>query len=188
MMALCPLPLTIMLAITVTDLFVPLMGRSGSEVPPDITISILTSFLLCLLGIYTVSLSNSCTDLFIIVMFLQIPSLIHYSTKRLIKVSSLVLTSIWLIVLSLVLMGCIFPYSALNPIAPKRLFIQHSQVTFHNSNPRSHSGVYIHIADGRLLKPIADEVPFIKENAKEVDCNGIYCGMPFYLPVVHMVK
>ena len=55
MMALCPLPLTIMLAISVTDLFLPLMGRSGSEVPPDITISIITSFLLCLLGIYTVS-------------------------------------------------------------------------------------------------------------------------------------
>ena len=45
------IPAGIALAQVLHDLFVPIMGRSGSEVAPDIVVGVMSSMLVCLLGL-----------------------------------------------------------------------------------------------------------------------------------------
>ena len=92
----------------------------------------------------------------------------------------------WLLTVVIVSMGVAFPYSGQHPVRPKRLFLQHSSVT-HHSTEMSLSGVYVHEMDYREIQPIVDAVPAFLQ-AKEVDCEGIYCGIPSYFPLVHILK
>lgn len=83
-----------------------------------------------------------------------------------------------------------FPYSARDPIAPKRLFAQHTRITHHNSSHTpSFTGLLIHPLDTHLINHLMDDSAYFKERVEgEWSCNGIYCGIPQYFPVAHMLK
>ena len=45
----------------------------------------------------------------------------------------------------------------------------------------------ITIINDREMNPLLEYVPKLRE-AKEVPCEGLYCGIPSYLPIAHMLK
>ena len=100
----------------------------------------------------------------------------------------ILLASIWLIGLSIALLGLVQPFSGENHVCPKRLYIQHSHVTYHDNTESSFSGMYVHTLDYRELDTdLIREVPLLKD-AAVVNCTGIYCGIPSYFPVIHLMK
>ncbi len=50
-----PFVLTVILSISIADMFIPLMGRSGGLAPPDVIIGGITAVLVTLLSTYLVS-------------------------------------------------------------------------------------------------------------------------------------
>lgn len=54
-LAMLPLLLSFLLVYSIMDLFIPLMGRSGSIVSPDVVIAIISASLTCLVLQYIVS-------------------------------------------------------------------------------------------------------------------------------------
>ena len=121
-------------------------------------------------------------------LIIQIPTIVHYSKLWLLKLVSFIGTMIWFISLLSVVLGLIFPYSARDPIAPKRLFIQQSQITFHHDDASSYSGLLIHPLDNLLIDPIIVAASPYFDKVEELPCVGIYCGMPNYYPVANMLK
>lgn len=113
--------------------------------------------------------------------------MVHLCTKQFAKISGILLTTVWLLTLLSVIAGLVFPFSGKEPIRPKRFFLQHSHVRYHDNSQESFSGIYIHTLDYRELDPLIHVVPTLKE-AQEVECKGLYCGLPSYLPVAHMMK
>uniref|UniRef100_A0A1X7TTI7 Fibronectin type-III domain-containing protein n=1 Tax=Amphimedon queenslandica TaxID=400682 RepID=A0A1X7TTI7_AMPQE len=83
--------------------------------------------------------------------------------------------------------GLLFPYSGVEPVRPKRFYLQHSHINNHEEPGASFSGIYIHTFDYREMAPLLDYVPKLKE-ARGVQCKGVYCGMPSYFPISHMLK
>ena len=53
----------------------------------------------------------------------------------------------------------------------------------------SHNGsdVFVLPFDYLELSPVAASVPQYRQ-ARELVCKGAYCGLPFYLPVLHFFK
>ena len=63
--------------------------------------------------------------------------------------------------------------------------LQHTERTFHDidgSVTHRDSHVFINTYDYLELKPISDVTPAFRD-AKECDCEGLYCTEPFYIPV-----
>lgn len=52
-----PVPAAIATAQCLHDLFIPITGRSGTEVLPDFVVGVMSGSLVCLLGLNTVSMS-----------------------------------------------------------------------------------------------------------------------------------
>ncbi|RVE65814.1 hypothetical protein OJAV_G00120390 [Oryzias javanicus] len=96
----------------VFEIFTPIMGRSGTEIPPEVVMASLVT-------LATIFLSS---------FFLHFIYLVR-STKWILAG----LGSVFIIMLVLVSTGVFFPYSG-SPDAPrpKRVFLQHTTRTFHN--------------------------------------------------------
>ncbi|KAH0628316.1 hypothetical protein JD844_009273 [Phrynosoma platyrhinos] len=109
------------------EMFVPIMGRSGSEIPPDIIVAAFIVLICILLSSY-------------LLKFIYLAK----STKRTI----ITLTTVSAITFTLVCSGIFFPYSsdAANP-RPKRVFLQ---LTFEVSGP-SHMSLYFRPHQGSTL-------------------------------------
>lgn len=113
--------------------------------------------------------------------------MVHYCSKGFARTIFLCLGGVWLLTVLAVTSGTVFPYSGTDPVRPKRFYLQHSTVNYHSDPSLSFSGIYIHTFDYRELQVLVDYVPLLRD-ATEVKCEGIYCGIPSYLPVHHMMK
>lgn len=152
----------------VFDVFVPIMGRQGSEVPPDMVFAVISTVCMIILSFYMISMVHL-VDKFCFLM-------------RLVLVASGVM-------FVLAATGIMFPYSAQNPVAPKRIFMQHVVRNFHNADGRvirNDSGVWLVPLDYLGLKPVM-HIPVLK-NAAEVECDGPYCGYPYFYPMRKLLK
>ncbi|NWH37748.1 ERMP1 metallopeptidase, partial [Chloropsis hardwickii] len=157
---------------TVFEMFTPVMGRSGSEIPPDM---VLAGFIV----IFTMILSS---------YFINFIYLVK-STKT----TLLALTTVFVVTLILVCSGIFFPYSsdAANP-KPKRVFLQHTIRRFHDLDGnvvKSDSGIWINGFDYNGISHITPHVPEINDTIRTpCEEQAPFCGLPWILPVHFMFR
>ncbi|XP_062868297.1 endoplasmic reticulum metallopeptidase 1 [Trichomycterus rosablanca] len=156
----------------VFEIFTPIMGRSGTEIPPDVVLASLITIATALLSSF-------------LIHFLYLAR----STKRVLAALGTVFAVTFLLVSS----GIFFPYSA-DPATPrpKRVIVQHISRTFHaldGSLDRTDSGFWINSLDYTGMKHVTPFIPEINDTVR-VRCNRDlpFCGFPWYLPARFLIK
>ncbi|CAH6777974.1 endoplasmic reticulum metallopeptidase 1 isoform X1 [Phodopus roborovskii] len=156
----------------VFEMFTPILGRSGSEIPPDVVLASILAVCVMILSSY-----------FIIFIYLV------KSTKK----TMLTLTLVCVATLLLVCCGAFFPYSS-NPVSPKpkRVFLQHMSRTFHNLEGnvvKRDSGIWINGFDYTGMSHITPHIPEINDTIRaHCEENAPLCGFPWYLPVHFLIR
>nr|XP_046160949.1 endoplasmic reticulum metallopeptidase 1 [Oncorhynchus gorbuscha] len=156
----------------VFEIFTPILGRSGTEIPPDVVLATLVTL----------------ATLFLSSFFLHFIYLAR-STKWLLAGLGTVFT----VFLVLVLCGMFFPYTA-DPSSPrpKRVFLQHTTRTFHGLDGQvksRDSGLWINSFDYTGMQHITPIIPEINDTIR-TSCqeDRPFCGYPWFLPVKFLVK
>ncbi|CAJ0940492.1 unnamed protein product [Ranitomeya imitator] len=153
------------------EMFTPIFGRSGTEIPPDV---VMASFLVI------------CTVL-LMTCFVNFVYLVK-STKT-IMLSLAVLSGMTFI---LVCSGAFFPYSAnMDSPKPKRIFLQHTTRNFHNLNGdlvKRDSGIWINGFDYNGITHITPHIPEINDTVRAPCHEGPFCGFPWYFPVNSLIR
>uniref|UniRef100_A0AC11DRR5 Endoplasmic reticulum metallopeptidase 1 n=1 Tax=Ovis aries TaxID=9940 RepID=A0AC11DRR5_SHEEP len=156
----------------VFEMFTPILGRSGSEIPPDVVLASILAGCTMILSSYFIN-------------FIYLAK----STKRTMLSLTLVCTVTFLLVCS----GTFFPYSS-NPASPKpkRVFLQHITRTFHDLDGnvvKRDSGVWINGFDYTGMSHITPHISEINDSIR-ADCeeNAPLCGFPWYLPVHFLIR
>ncbi|XP_039615500.1 endoplasmic reticulum metallopeptidase 1-like isoform X1 [Polypterus senegalus] len=154
------------------EIFCPILGRSGTEIPPDIVLASLIAGCTIILSSYFIHFIYLCK-----------------STKK----TLLGLVSIFVLMGVLVSCGLFFPYSS-DPGSPrpKRIFLQHTTRTFHDLDGnviKKDSGVWINGFDYTGINYVTPHINEINENIRTKCDNELpYCGFPWFLPVKFLVK
>ncbi|XP_028619895.1 endoplasmic reticulum metallopeptidase 1 [Grammomys surdaster] len=156
----------------VFEMFTPILGRSGSEIPPDVVLASILAVCVMILSSY----------------FITFIYLVN-STKKTILTLILVCGVTFLLVCS----GAFFPYSS-NPESPKpkRVFLQHVSRTFHNlegSIVKRDSGIWINGFDYTGMSHVTPHIPEINDTIRaHCEENAPLCGFPWYLPVHFLIR
>ncbi|CAO2585140.1 Endoplasmic reticulum metallopeptidase 1 [Lemmus lemmus] len=156
----------------VFEMFTPILGRSGSEIPPDVVLASILAVCVMILSSY----------------FIKFIYLVK-STKK----TMLTLTLVCAISFLLVCSGAFFPYSSspANP-KPKRVFLQHMSRTFHNLEGnvvKRDSGIWINGFDYTGMSHITPHIPEINDTIRaHCEEDAPLCGFPWYLPVHFLVR
>lgn len=156
----------------VFEIFTPIMGRSGTELPPEVVLASLVIL----------------TTIFLSSYFLHFIYLVR-STKWILTG----LGSVFLIMFLLVSSGLFFPYSGSPDIPrPKRVFLQHTTRTFHNLQGQVESrdsGLWINSFDYTAIQHISPHIPEINDTVR-THCreDRPFCGYPWFLPVKFLSK
>ncbi|XP_061485398.1 endoplasmic reticulum metallopeptidase 1 isoform X2 [Rhineura floridana] len=154
------------------EMFVPIMGRSGSEIPPDI-----------ILAAFFVIVSILLSSYFLNFIYLA------KSTKMTI----ITLTTIFAVTLILVCSGIFFPYSSdsANP-RPKRIFLQHMSRRFHSLDghlAKSDSGIWINGLDYGGMSHVTPHIPELNDSVRtKCEEESPLCGLPWILPVDYLFR
>ncbi|XP_071954174.1 endoplasmic reticulum metallopeptidase 1-like [Antedon mediterranea] len=166
-----PLTLSIYIFLVTLETFIPIMGRSGSEVNPEYFVGtiVLISILVCtsyLTGlIYT---ARSCTVTKYAILLLILASLAATFTP----------------------FG--FPFSS-NPskAAPKRLILQHVNRDFYDKTGTRVSGdstLHLMVMDNLGIKDLEHIAGLESPKLAVCEADLPYCGYPFYFSVRPMLK
>uniref|UniRef100_A0A671YCW3 Endoplasmic reticulum metallopeptidase 1 n=1 Tax=Sparus aurata TaxID=8175 RepID=A0A671YCW3_SPAAU len=156
----------------VFEIFTPIMGRSGTEIPPEVVLASLVT-------LATIFLSS---------FFLHFIYLVR-STKWILAG----LGSVFVVMFLLMSCGLLFPYSG-DPDSPrpKRVFLQHTTRTFHNLQGQVESrdsGLWINSFDFTGMQHVTPHIPEINESVR-THCreDRPFCGYPWFLPVKFLSK
>ncbi|KAM6985504.1 endoplasmic reticulum metallopeptidase 1-like isoform 1-T1 [Aplochiton taeniatus] len=156
----------------VFEIFTPILGRSGTEIPPDVVFGALVT-------VATILLSS---------FFIHFIYLLR-STKWIL----VGLGSVFCFTFLLVSCGVLFPYSA-DPTSPrpKRVFLQHTTRTFHGLDglvESRDSGLWINSFDYTGMQHITPHIPELNDSIR-THCrqDRPFCGYPWFLPVKFLVK
>lgn len=163
--------LTLYLFWSAFEMFTPILGRSGTEIPPDIVMAAIIAACAIILTTYFVSLVYLCR-----------------STKW----TLLSLGIVFLGSATLVFSGVFFPYSA-DPATPrpKRIFLQHTTRTFHDLNGeivKKDSGIWVNGFDYTLMSHVTPHIPEINDTVRSSCEDAPFCGFPWYLPVHGFIR
>ncbi|XP_078532047.1 endoplasmic reticulum metallopeptidase 1 isoform X2 [Lissotriton helveticus] len=155
----------------VFEMFTPILGRSGTEIPPDAVLAFLVAGCTILLTSYFINFIYLAND-----------------TKK----TLLSLTSVSAITLLLVCSGIFFPYTSdsANP-KPKRIFLQHTTRTFHGLDGtvlKKDSGIWINGFDYTGISHITPHLPEITESIRAPCEDAPFCGFPWYFPVHFLIR
>ncbi|KAL2099603.1 hypothetical protein ACEWY4_003997 [Coilia grayii] len=156
----------------VFEIFTPILGRSGTEIPPDVVLASLIALATFLLSSY----------------FMHFIYLAR-STKWILAV----LGSVFAVVFLLVSCGVFFPYSS-DPSSPrpKRVFLQHTTRTFHGLDGQveyKDSGLWINSFDYTAMRHITPHIPEINDTIRKRCQDDLpFCGFPWFLPIKFLVK
>ncbi|XP_045879345.1 endoplasmic reticulum metallopeptidase 1 [Meles meles] len=156
----------------VFEMFTPILGRSGSEIPPDVVLASILAGCTMILSSYFIS-------------FIYLAK----STKK----TLLALTSVSAVTLLLVCSGAFFPYSS-QPASPKpkRVFLQHVTRTFHGLDgnvTKRDSGIWINGFDYTGMSHITPHIPEINDTIRaHCEEDAPLCGFPWYLPVHFLIR
>ncbi|XP_053558534.1 endoplasmic reticulum metallopeptidase 1 [Bombina bombina] len=155
----------------VFEMFTPILGRSGTEIPPDVVLA---------------SLIAACT----IIMTSYFISFIYISRSTKQILISLALISF--VTFCLVCTGLFFPYSSrIESPKPKRIFLQHTARTFHNLNGdvvKRDSGIWINGFDYTGLSHITTHMPELNDSVRAPCDDAPFCGFPWYFPVHFLIR
>ncbi|XP_029301293.1 LOW QUALITY PROTEIN: endoplasmic reticulum metallopeptidase 1 [Cottoperca gobio] len=156
----------------VFEIFTPIMGRSGTEIPPEVVMATLVTL----------------ATLFLSSFFLHFIYLAR-STKWILAG----LASVFVFTFLMMSCGFLFPYSA-NPDSPrpKRVFLQHTTRTFHNLQGQvesQDSGLWINSFDYTGIQHITPHIPEVNDSIR-TSCreDRPFCGYPWFLPVKFLSK
>ncbi|XP_015914135.1 endoplasmic reticulum metallopeptidase 1 isoform X2 [Parasteatoda tepidariorum] len=171
-MQLIPLSLLFYCVWSMYNVFVPIMGRIGAMINPDILVGVFTTSLVFL----------STTYMFSMIQVMK-------STRKVITVLLFIFAITFLLV-SFTPLG--FPYSGDNEgPAPMRLYVLHTERTFYNrsgSVTSTDSGYWVVPLDyngPKMLKSFIEET----KDLEPIDCDKeLACGMPFYMPVISLLS
>ncbi|XP_054842505.1 endoplasmic reticulum metallopeptidase 1 [Eublepharis macularius] len=156
----------------VFEMFIPSMGRSGSEIPPDI-----------LMASFVVMVSIFLSSYFLNFIYLA------RSTKKTI----VTLTAVFAVAFILVCSGVFFPYSSdsANP-RPKRVFLQHLTRRFHGLDghlAKSDSGIWINGLDYSGMSHVTPHIPELNDTTRtKCEEESPLCGLPWILPVNYLFR
>uniref|UniRef100_A0A8C6SIH7 Endoplasmic reticulum metallopeptidase 1 n=1 Tax=Neogobius melanostomus TaxID=47308 RepID=A0A8C6SIH7_9GOBI len=147
----------------VFEIFTPIMGRSGTELPPEVVLATLVTLATIFLSSYFVSSNITIIFNLFLVMFLLVSS------------------------------GLFFPYSGdPDSPRPKRVFLQHTTRTFHNLQGQvesQDSGLWINSFDYTAIQHITPHIPEINDTVRtECRQDRPFCGYPWFLPVRFLSK
>ncbi|GBM24991.1 Endoplasmic reticulum metallopeptidase 1 [Araneus ventricosus] len=170
-MHIIPLSLLLYCCWSMYTVFIPIMGRIGAMINPDLLVGLFTTLLVFLCTSYMFSLIQVMTPPRKVIMLLLF----------------IVATTVSLVCLTP--LG--FPYSGdKESPAPMRLYILHTERTFYNQNgsvKSKDSGYWIVPLDyngPKLLETFIDQM----KGLKPIDCDAeLACGMPFYMPVISLL-
>ncbi|XP_062984619.1 endoplasmic reticulum metallopeptidase 1 [Elgaria multicarinata webbii] len=149
------------------EMLIPIMGRTGSEIPPDMIVAALIVIMSILLSSY----------------LLKFIYLIRSTKKTIIT-----LTTVFAITFILVCSGMFFPYSSdsANP-RPKRVFLQHTNRRFHSLDghlEKSDSGIWVNGLDYSGMSHITPHIPELNDTIRtKCEEESPLCGLPWILPV-----
>uniref|UniRef100_A0A8C9ZAF6 Endoplasmic reticulum metallopeptidase 1 n=1 Tax=Sander lucioperca TaxID=283035 RepID=A0A8C9ZAF6_SANLU len=156
----------------VFEIFTPIMGRSGTEIPPEVVMASLVT-------LATIFLSS---------FFLHFIYLAR-STKWILAG----LGSVFIITFLLMSCGLLFPFSG-SPDSPrpKRVFLQHTTRTFHNLQGEvesQDSGLWMNSFDYTGIQHITPHIPEINDSIR-TSCreDRPFCGYPWFLPLKFLSK
>ncbi|XP_026896967.2 endoplasmic reticulum metallopeptidase 1 isoform X2 [Acinonyx jubatus] len=156
----------------VFEMFTPILGRSGTEIPPDVVLASILAGCTMILSSYFIN-------------FIYLAR----STKR----TMLSLTLVCVVTFLLVCSGAFFPYSS-HPASPKpkRVFLQHMTRTFHDLDGnvvKRDSGIWINGFDYTGMSHITPHIPEINDSIRaHCEENAPLCGFPWYLPVHFLIR
>ncbi|KAM6184068.1 endoplasmic reticulum metallopeptidase 1 isoform 1-T1 [Erethizon dorsatum] len=156
----------------VFEMFTPILGRSGSEIPPDVVLASILAGCTMILSSYFVN-------------FIYLAR----STKKTMLTLTLICTVTFLLVCS----GTFFPYSS-NPAnpKPKRMILQHTTRTFHDLEGnivKRDSGIWINGFDYTGMSHVTPHIPEINDTVRaHCEENAPLCGFPWYLPVHSLIR
>ncbi|CAK6434007.1 unnamed protein product [Pipistrellus nathusii] len=156
----------------VFEMFTPILGRSGSEIPPDVVLASILAGCTMILSSYFIN-------------FIYLAR----STQK----TMLTLTLVCAVTFLLVCSGTFFPYSS-NPASPKpkRVFLQHTTRTFHDLDGKvvkRDSGIWINGFDYTGMSHITPHVPEINDTIRaHCEAAAPLCGFPWYLPVHFLIR
>ncbi|XP_007536139.2 endoplasmic reticulum metallopeptidase 1 [Erinaceus europaeus] len=156
----------------VFEMFTPILGRSGSEIPPDVVLASILAGCTMVLSSY----------------FINFIYLVKGTKKTLIT-----LTVVCTVTFLLVCCGTFFPYSSnLASPKPKRVFLQHMTRTFHGLDGdivKQDSGIWINGFDYTGMSHITPHIPEINDTIRaHCEENAPLCGFPWYLPVHFLIR
>ncbi|TDH02076.1 hypothetical protein EPR50_G00169250 [Perca flavescens] len=156
----------------VFEIFTPIMGRSGTEIPPEVVMASLVT-------LATIFLSS---------FFLHFIYLAR-STKWILAG----LGSVFIITFLLMSCGLFFPFSG-SPDSPrpKRVFLQHTTRTFHNLQGEvesQDSGLWMNSFDYTGIQHLTPHIPEINDSVR-TSCreDRPFCGYPWFLPLKFLSK
>lgn len=172
LMQIIPLLLLFYCVWSMYSVFIPITGRIGAMVNPDLLVGLFTAILVFLSTSY---------------MF----TLVYVSTS--VRRVVVLLSSIFVVTFFLVCFTSLgFPYSG-DPSAPTpmRCYILHTQRTFHNRTGHvasQDSGYWVVPLDYNGPRMLGQFMEQIKEE-EPIDCDAeLGCGMPFYMPVISLLR
>ncbi|CAH4032462.1 unnamed protein product [Pieris brassicae] len=155
---------TAYLALASLNMFVPVMGRAGtSALPPDVIMAVLV-------GALTLTLFSWMLPLVVAAK----------QPQKLIRLG-------WAVTLStVVLVLCTplgFPYSEARP---QRFMVFHTRRTEHSHTPRDTLLYWVPALDANTPQSVYAHVPEVAY-APATCYDKLYCGAPYYLPVISLV-
>ncbi|GFS53073.1 endoplasmic reticulum metallopeptidase 1 [Nephila pilipes] len=171
-MQLVPLSLLLYCVWSMYTVFIPIMGRIGAMINPDLLVGLFTTILVFL----------STSYMFSLIQVLAPP--------RKVIMSLLIIVATTVSLVCLTPLG--FPYSGdKESPAPMRLYILHTERTFYNQNGSVISGdtgywiVPLDYNGPKVLDTFIDQM----KGVKPIDCDAeLACGMPFYIPVISLLR
>lgn len=153
---------------TIFDVFIPIMGRQGTEIPPDVVFAVISTFYIIMASLYVVSIIHAVKEAILVRKLVAVVSVLSFL---------------------LAASGIMFPYSGDHPVAPKRILVQHVSRNFHNKDGlvyKKDSGIWLGPIDYLGLAPMMN-FPSLK-NVSEAEFDGPYLGFPYILPINQLLK
>eukprot|EP00111_Clytia_hemisphaerica_P010210 TCONS_00029844-protein len=148
--------------------FGPLLGRTGTQLPGDYVMAVLSALMVFVCCSYFMNIYQHANNMRRFLVFIGIISLVP---------------------ILYVVMGKMQPYSAKDPITPKRLFQVHMQRTFYGPDSqllKEDSGIWVQPLDYIGIQPIIN-IPFYKD-MRSHKCDGAYCGLPYYYAMRKIIQ
>ncbi|KAM4706963.1 endoplasmic reticulum metallopeptidase 1 [Discoglossus pictus] len=155
----------------VFEMFTPILGRSGTEIPPDVVFAFLLAASTITLFSYFISFIYIAKSMKKVVLSLAFLSLLTFF---------------------LVCSSLSFPYSSsMESPKPKRVFLQHTSRTFHNLNGdvvKKDSGIWINGFDYTGVSHITPQMPELNDSVRAPCDDAPFCGFPWYFPVHFLIR